>query len=183
MLDKTNFRPVTVLPAFGKVFERIIHSQMMEYFEPIFYKYMFAYRKFHGCPNYALLVLTERCKEEIDKHNKIGAVTMDLSKAFDCLPHELILEKLKFYGLDDKAVNILGSYLSNRKQRVKLGDTYSSWMGVSAGVPQRSILGPILFNIFMNDLAYAIKECELEGYADDMEMYMSHSNPFLNGRL
>ena len=96
---------------------------MMEYFEPIFHKCMFAYRKFHVCPN-ALLVLTERCKEELDKHNKIGAVTMDLSKVFDCLPHELILEKLKFYGLDDKSVNLLGSYLSNRKQRRKLHGRY-----------------------------------------------------------
>lgn len=130
-LDKTNFRPVTVLPAFAKIFERIAHMQMTEHFEPIFHNFMFAYRKYHGCPT-ALLTLTEHWKEELHKHKVIGAVAMDLSKAFDCLPHYLILEKLKFYGLDDKAVALLRSYLSARYQRVKLGNTFSSWMGVSA---------------------------------------------------
>ena len=100
----------------------------------------------------------------------------DLSKAFDCLPHELILEKLEFYGLNDQAILLLRSYLSSRYQRVKLGDTYSTWMDVAAGVPQGSILGPQLFNIFMN-VVYAIKDCRLIGYADDTKIYASHKDP------
>ena len=68
------------------------------------------------------------------------------------------------------------SYLSDRSQRVKLGNIYSSWTGVEAGVPQSSILGPMLFNVFINDLAYAIKQCELPGYADDIEIYLSNNN-------
>ena len=137
---------------------------------------MFAYRKHHGCPT-ALLTLTEQWKEELDKRNVIGAEATDLSKAFDCLPHELILEKLEFYGLDKQAILLLRSYLSSRYQRVKLGDTYSTWMGVAAGVPQGSILRPLLFNIFMNDLMYAIKDCRLIGYADDTKIYASHKDP------
>ena len=99
---------------------------------------------------------------------------MDLSKAFDCLLHDLILEKLKFYGLDDKVVALLRSYLTSRYQRVKLGNTFSSWMGMSARVPQGSILGPIPFNFFMNDLTYAIQESKLVNYADDTKIYLSH---------
>ena len=78
VLDKENYRPVTVLPVFGKVFERIAHMQMSNHFERIFHKYMFAYRKFHGSST-ALLTLTEQWKEELDRHKVTGAVAMDLS--------------------------------------------------------------------------------------------------------
>ena len=171
VLDKKNFRPVTVLPVFGKVFERLIHMQMS-----IFHDSVFAYRKFHGCPS-ALLTLIEHCKEELDKRNTIAVIAIDLSKAFDCLPYELILEKLKFYGMEDKAVALLFSYLSFRYQLVKLGDTFSDWTGVASGVPQGSILGPLLFNIFMNDLHYAIDRCQFMNYADDTEIYTADPNP------
>ena len=150
--------------------------QMSSHFEPIFHKYMFAYRKFHGCST-ALLTLTEQWKEELDRHKVTGAVAMDLSKAFDCLPHDLILEKLEFYGLSAKSISLLRSYLSSRYQRVKLGNTFSSWIGVSAGVPQGSILGPLLLNIFMNDLVYTIENSKILNYADDTKIYLSHSEP------
>ncbi|KAL9964216.1 hypothetical protein ACROYT_G027827 [Oculina patagonica] len=125
----------------------------------------------------ALLTLTEHWKEEVDKRNAIAAIAIDLSKAFDCLPHELILEKLKFYGMEDKAVALLYSYLSSRYQRVKLGDTFSDWTGVAAGVPQGSILGPLLFNIFMNDLNFAIERCKFMNYADDTKIHTSDPKP------
>ena len=176
VVDKKNFRPVTVLPVFGKVFERLIYMQMSEYFESIFHDSVFAYRKFHGCPS-ALLTLTEHWKEELDKRNTIAVIVIDLGKAFDWLPHELILEKLKFYGMEDKAVALLFSYPSSRYQRVKLGDTFSDWTGVAAGVPHGSILGPLLFNILMNDLHYAIERCQFMNYADDTEIYTADPNP------
>ena len=98
MLGKVNFRPITVLPAISKIFEHILHQQLADH------KHMFGYRKHHGCST-ALLSLTEQWKEDLDKHNIDGTIAIDLSKDFDCSPHNLILEKLKFYGLGDQALS------------------------------------------------------------------------------
>ena len=95
---------------------------------------MFGYRKYHSCPT-APLALTEQWKENLDNHNIIGTIAIDLSKAFDCLPYDWILEKLKFYGLSDHALSLMWSYLSSRHQRVKLGTAFSTWEGVLRGVP------------------------------------------------
>jgi len=106
--------------------------------------------------------------------NTIGTIAIDLRGAFDCLSHDLILEKLKLYGLSDHVLSLRPSYLSSRSQRVKLSGAFSTWQEVSRGVPHGSILGPTFFNVFMNDLAYTIRQCRIVNYADDTNIHSSN---------
>ena len=101
---------------------------------------------------------------------------MDLSQAFDCLPHGLIIAKLHAYDLELPACKLLFSYLHGRKQRVKISNSRSSWAVLTKGVPQGSILGPLVFNIFMNDLFLFIEKCHLYNYADDNSLDTSSEN-------
>ncbi|KAL9961770.1 hypothetical protein ACROYT_G030788 [Oculina patagonica] len=135
-----------------------------------------AYRKGYSC-ECVLLRLVEDWRRALDKKCVVGTVVMDLSKAFDIIPHDLLLAKLAAYGISPHSLNVLRSYLHDRRQRVRIGNVTSDVSAISRGVPQGSVLGPLLFNIFLNDLFYFIEEAKLSNYADDNQIYYSDVDP------
>ena len=101
---------------------------------------------------------------------------MDLSKAYDCLPHDLMVAKLEAYGISKESLQLISDYLSYRKQRTKIGSAYSDWANVIRGIPQGSILGPLLFNIFINDIFLVVEKSDICNFADDNTLYSHGSN-------
>ncbi len=117
-LNKDNYRPIIILVVFSKVFETIIAEQLMEYFTSIFHNMLYAYRKKYGT-EHVVIKLTDSWKYALDNHNFVGTILMDLSKAFDCIPHGLLVAKINAYGLNGDACEFMSSYLTGRFQRVK----------------------------------------------------------------
>ena len=117
--------------------------------------------------------MIEHFKCALDRGEYIACISMDISKAFDCLPHCLTISKLHAYGLSRDACTLIDSYLYQRKQIVKIENVKSEWQEISKGVPQGLIQGPLIFNIFMNDLFYFVKRGNLFSYADDNSVSMN----------
>ena len=168
--DKTNFRPVSVLSLLSKVFERVIYNQLGKYMDTFLNKLLCGFRKAHSTQN-ALFKLLQRWQKELDNSGLVGTILMDLSKVHDCLPHDLIIAKFEAYGLSKSSLSLLLDYLTSRKQRVKIGSSYSVWNEIKRGVPQGSILRPLLFNVFVNDIFMFIEKSEICSFADDNTIY------------
>ena len=174
-MNKGNYRPVSVLTTLSKVFEKILAGQITPFLDSVLSPHLSAFRKGYSCQD-ALLHLLETWRKELLGRKKVGAVLMDLSKAFDCMPHQLLVAKMDAYGVDKQSCDIVMSYLTERQQRVRVGSHYSTWKTTIKGVPQGSVLGPTFFNVFLNDLFYFIKIATLTNYADDNTLHFAHQN-------
>ena len=173
--DKSNYRPISILPLLSKIFEKIIYEQLNTYMDNFLNELLCGFRKGHST-QHALFRLIQAWQEQLDNNGYVGTVLMDLSKAYDCLPHDLIIAKLEAYGLDNSSLLFIHDYLSKRKQRTKVGGEYSTWFDIERGVPQGSILGPLLFNIFINDIFLFVEICLICNFADDNTLSSCNKN-------
>ena len=174
-----NYRPVSLLNALSKVFERAAYNQLSDYFKDnnLFYEHQYGFREQHSTEQ-ASLELIDRVLFDLDKKKNPVVIYMDLSKAFDTLDHKILLHKLKYYGIDGTALKWFSSYLSNRFQYVKIESLTSEMAPITTGVPQGSILGPLLFLIYMNDIPSASDIFKFILFADDTSL-----KSFINSKL
>ena len=172
---KDNYRPISILPVVSKIFEKLMCKQLSLHFENIFSKFQCGFRKNFGT-QHCLLLMIDKWKKAVDNNKVFGAILTDLSKAFDCICHDLLIAKLHAYGLSLPALKMIQDYLMNRKQRTKIGSSYSTWEEIISGVPQGSILGPLLFNIFLCDLFLEHEGYFFSNYADDTTPYVVGKN-------
>ena len=170
--SKDNNRPISTLSNFTKHFESILFTQLNGYMQNKFSKFLTGFRKNHSTQNSPLRMI-ESWKFRLNNGSKVGVIIMDLSKAFHSRNYELLLTKLKACGLDSNSVTYMKSYLTNRLQRCKINNSFSELGKVLNGVPQGSVLGPLLFNIFLNDIFLSLQKCDLANYADDSTLYTS----------
>ena len=170
----TDFRPISLLPAFSKIIEKIMAKQMKIYLinNNLLDKFQSAYREQHSTIT-ALIDITDNIYKSLDNSEITILVLLDYSKAFDCANHKLILAKLKALGFKDSSLKWIASYLADRSQQVVTDKGESNWINLLNGVPQGSILGPLLFTILVSDIAKGLKFCKYHLYADDTQLYIS----------
>ena len=173
--EVADYRPVTILTSVDKIFEQLLCKQLKNLSEKIFDTFMSAYRTTYSCET-TLVRLIEDWKLALDKNKAVAVLSTDMSKAFDSMYPPLLLAKLQAYGLSCHSTTLLKSYFEDRKNRVRLGNVTSGWKTINRGCPQGSALGPVLWNIYQNDLFYEDIESQLSMYADDHQLYSSNED-------
>jgi len=179
--DKTicaNYRPISLLSNISKILERAMYNRIELFLNEfdIIYHNQFGFRKNHST-HHALTAIIEKIRTNLDNKTFSAAVFIDLEKAFDTVNHDILLSKLDHYGINSNANNWIRSYLTNRSQNVSLNGVTSDNKPITCGVPQGSILGPLLFLLYINDLNLALFNCSVFHFADDTNLLFSSKNP------
>ena len=169
-----NYRPVSTLPLFGKILEKLIFSRLYSFFtsKGIIHENQFGFRKGHST-SHALNYSVEHIESLIKNQKHVLGIFIDLSKAFDTLDHNKLVTKLGNYGIRGNALKLISSYLSNRKQYVNVLDAESDELPVNFGVPQGSVLGPLLFIIYINDICNVTDKGQFVLFADDTNIFVA----------
>ena len=160
-LDPSNYRPISVSPVISELLERIVHTQLYTYFNDtgLLAAEQSGFRKNHSTET-SLHKLLDNFYSDIENGRIIGMLALDLRKAFDTVNHKILLDKLKHYGISGICLNWFRSYLENRTQMACINGSVSDPLIITTGVPQGSILGPLLFTIYMNDLPKCLQHCK-----------------------
>lgn len=178
----SDYRPIAILPFLSKAFERIMHNQIICFLDRNrkLSDLQSGFRKKHSCIT-ALVEVAEEIRKEVDKGNTALLVLLDHSKAFDTVDHNILCYKLShFFNFSSTAIQLLSTYLSERYQYVETQLNRSEALPVPRGVPQGSIVGPLLFTMYSNDLPNVLTGCKIRMYADDVQLYTSCSNALID---
>lgn len=172
--DPGNYRPISVLPTISKIMERIVHNQLYDYLQThnILSQEQSGFREKHSTQT-SLHFLTEKFYNSLNNNEIIGMIALDLRKAFDTVNHAILLQKLDAYGIKGIAHGWFESYLEGRSQIAAVNGELSEPQNITTGVPQGSILGPLFFIIYVNDLPNSLKHCETNMFADDTTIYIN----------
>jgi hypothetical protein len=172
-----NYRPISVLPFFSKIFEKIIYSRLITFINKhnLIYRYQFGFRHQYSTL-LALVTLVDRIITGISNSEITLGTCLDFSKAFDTVDHKILLKKLEVYGIRGIAHKLIKSYLDNRKQYVIFNSCSSTLKTINCGVPQGSIIGPLLFILYINDMAYVSDKVFPIFYADDSNLFVKGIN-------
>ena len=173
-----NYRPISLLSNLSKLFERMMHTRIYDFLEKSnsLYKLQFGFRKKYST-NHSLLRIIESIRDNLDNKTFSCGVFVDLEKAFDTVNHSILLKKLDYYGIRGLANKWFSSYITDRYQKVTIKGSTSKYCKITCGVPQGSILGPLLFLLYINDMNSAIKHSLVHHFADDTNLLYSHRDP------